>query len=111
MEQGLRLLEIGHHGLVRTSRSFAWKQIVSSTKIIDLKYFGTGRRRPMRRYSRPCQPYPYLPALPTQDRTEADTHDLPPDYRLERRLRQRPQHSRRRPLAGGLGAARPGLSR
>jgi arylformamidase len=31
-------------------------------------------------------------------------HDLSSDFRLERRLRQRPQHPRWRALAGGLGA-------
>src|SRR5260221_413481 len=50
-------------------------------------------------------------APPIQDRTETDTHDLPSDFRLERRLCEWPQYPRWRALAGGLGAARSGLSR
>src|SRR5258707_3415971 len=42
---------------------------------------------------------------------ETEPRDFSSDFRLERRLFEWPQHSGRRTLAGGVGAARAGLSR
>src|SRR5256714_4461341 len=46
-----------------------------------------------------------------QNRMESEARDFSSDFRLERRLCECSEHSGRRTLAGGVGAARTGLSR
>src|SRR5204863_4603210 len=46
-----------------------------------------------------------------QNRMETEPRDFSSDFRLERRLCECSQHSGRRTLAGGVGAAGAGLSR
>src|SRR5882724_9716390 len=90
--------------LVRRWRILAWRSIHSKAEVIHLKDFLTVPQADgvskLRRRCESCQ-----------DRTETDPHDLSSDFRLERRLCQRPQHPRRGSLAGGLGATRASLSR
>src|SRR6476469_228070 len=88
-------------GLVRGAQILARRLVVSRSEIIHLKDFLT---------------VPWaddVSRLPRSGESsqEPNPHALSSDFRLERRLRQRPQHSRRRTLAGGLGATRPSLSR